>query len=80
MVSTAVSQPKIPTKIPQLRLVGDARPARMGEQTRSGRSAARVGGDTRMATRGDDRVVVEVGAWTGSSPHSIMTCLLRRRC
>ncbi len=61
MASTAVSQPKIPTKIPQLRLVGDARPAGMGEQMRSGRSAARVGGDTRMATRGDGRVVVEVG-------------------
>ena len=62
MASAAVSQPKIPTKIPQLRLVEDTRPARMGEQTRSGRSATRVGGDTRMATRGDDRVVVE-GGW-----------------
>ena len=61
MASTAVSHSKIPTKNPQLRLVGDKRAARTGARVRSGRNAARVGGDTRMATRGDDRVVVEVG-------------------
>jgi integrase len=61
MASSAVSQPKIPTKIPQLRPVGDKRPARTGARARSGRSAVQVGGDARMATRGDDRVVVEVG-------------------
>jgi hypothetical protein len=61
MASAAVSQPKIPTKIPQLRLVGDKRAARIGARARSGRSAAQVGGDTRLATRAAGRVVVEVG-------------------
>jgi hypothetical protein len=60
MASTAVSQPKIPTKNPQLRPVGDKRPARTGARTRSCLSAVQVGGNTRMATRGDDRMVVEV--------------------
>src|SRR5690348_18006166 len=62
MASSAVSQRKIPTKIPQLRPVGDKCPARTGAQARSGRRAVQVGGDARMATRGDDdRMVVEVG-------------------
>jgi integrase len=61
MASSAVSQPKIPTKTPQLRRIGDSRPARTGGRVRSARDAVRMNGDTRATTRGDDRVVVEVG-------------------
>ena len=65
MASAAVSQPKIPTKIPQLRPAGNGRAARTGSRARSGRGATQVGGATRVATRGDDRVVVEVGVGGG---------------
>ena len=58
MASTAVSRTKIPTKIPQLQHVGVSRPHRAGGQSRAERGAARVSGDARKATRGDDRVVV----------------------
>lgn len=48
MANPAVSQSKIPTKNPQLRLVGDKHTARRGARARSGRNAAQVGGDTRV--------------------------------
>ena len=61
MASTAVSRTKIPTKNPQLQRVGAVWPARSGGRSRAGQSAERVSGDTRTTTRGDDRVVMEVG-------------------
>jgi hypothetical protein len=61
MASTAVSRTKIPTKNPQLQSVGAVRPARSAGRSRAVQGAARVSGDTRKATHGDGRVVVEVG-------------------
>src|SRR5690348_15842893 len=61
MASTAVSQSKIPTEVPQLRRVGATPPVHGGGRSLSPRGGARVSGDTRKAMRGDDRVVVEVG-------------------
>jgi hypothetical protein len=58
MASTAVSRTKIPTENPQLRSVEAVRPARPAGRSRPGQGAARVSGDTRKVTRGDDRVVV----------------------
>ena len=63
MALSVPSQSKIPTKSPQLGIAGAARPA-PAKASRVRRSAgggsARVSGETREATRGDDRVVVEV--------------------
>jgi hypothetical protein len=61
MASAAVSHPKIPTKIPQLRRIEVSRPGRTEGRSRAAGRAAQVSGDTRKTTRGDDRVVVEVG-------------------
>jgi hypothetical protein len=62
MALSVPSQSKIPTKNPQLGVAGAVRPA--SGKARARRSAARgsgrVSGETREATRGDDRVVVEV--------------------
>jgi hypothetical protein len=53
---------KIPTKNPQLRGGGGIRPVPTKARSRRSTAAgsARVSGETREATRGDDRVVVEV--------------------
>ncbi len=62
MALSAPSQSKIPTKNPQPGAAGGVR--RTSVKARGRRSAtgdsARVSGETREATRGDDRVVVEV--------------------
>ena len=61
MASAAVSHPEKPTENPQLRRVGVRRAARLGGRARPAPGVARVSGDTRPATRGAGRVVVEVG-------------------
>ena len=63
MALSVPSPSKIPTKNPQLGVAGAVRPApaRASRVRRSAaRGSARVSGETREATRGDDRVVVEV--------------------
>jgi hypothetical protein len=62
MALSVPPQSKIPTKNPQLGLAGTVPPAPSKARVpRSvARGSARVSGETREATRGDDRVVVEV--------------------
>ena len=62
MALSVPSQSKIPTKTPQLAGAGAAppAPARARARRSTARGSARVSGETREATRGDDRVVVEV--------------------
>ena len=65
MARTALAHSKIPTEIPQLAVAAAGRavgtPGSASAQPgRRARSGAQVRGDTRAATRGDDRVVVEV--------------------
>ena len=62
MAQAAISRSKIPTKNPQLHLVGERPPAPVKHRQRrtgSGSTAA-VNGSTREGTRGDGRAVVEV--------------------
>ena len=65
MAQSALATPKIPTEIPQLaadatgRAVGSPGRASAQPGRRAG-SGAKMRGGTRAATRGDDRVVVEV--------------------
>jgi integrase len=61
MASTAVSRTKIPTRNPQLQRVGAPHSGRAGRRSRAERGTPRVSGDTRKATRGDDRVEVGFG-------------------
>ena len=61
MASTAVSRNQDPHKNPQLQRVEAPRSGGAGRRSGAERDAPRVSGDTRKATRGDDRVVVEVG-------------------
>jgi hypothetical protein len=62
MALSVPSQSKIPTKNPQLGVAGAVppAPARARARRSTARGSARVSGETREATRGDDRVVVEV--------------------
>ena len=62
MALSVPSQSKIPTKNPQLGAAGAVRtaPARARTRRSAAGGSARVSGETREATRGDDRVVVEV--------------------
>jgi hypothetical protein len=62
MALSVPSQSKIPTKNPQLGAAGAVRPAPARARVRrnTAASSTRVSGETREATRGDDRVVVEV--------------------
>jgi integrase len=64
MVLKAPSQSKIPTKIPQPARTASDRPGRSTRGSSRSRRVARPGsllrGDAREATRGDDRVVLEV--------------------
>ncbi len=65
MAPSAPALPKIPTKIPQLARPAASRPAASpahagARSRRRARPGALVRGDTRAATRGDARVVVEL--------------------
>ena len=62
MALSVPSQSKIRTKNPQLGVAGAVppAPARARARRSTARGSARVSGETREATRGDDRVVVEV--------------------
>ena len=64
MALSVLSQSKIPTKSPQLGAAGPSvvRPLGLGRVGARRAIPDRVSGETREATRGDDRVVVEV-AW-----------------
>jgi hypothetical protein len=61
MAQPAPARAEIPTKSPQLRLVVPAQSSSAPRKTRGASISSVLAGTARTGTRGDDRVVLEVG-------------------